>query len=258
MKLVTLNAWGGRLAGPLLEFIKGNAGDADIFCLQEVFSSPENFPIALNAKANLHQEITRILRDYRDYHSPKSKGYDYGGYLGKELDFGNAIFIKKEIPVISCDELFDVVSVAGYDWRENAIAKAQFMKIGSLEDSFVVCNYHGVWIKNTFKKDVPQRIEQARHIKNMLDAFPGEKILCGDFNLVPDGESIKILESGMRNLITDHKITSTRSSIYKKNETKYGDYVLVSPGLRVNEFKVLPDEISDHLALELDFEIVHK
>lgn len=40
MKLLTLNAWGGKMHEPLLEFIGKMAGDVDIFCLQETFSTP--------------------------------------------------------------------------------------------------------------------------------------------------------------------------------------------------------------------------
>ncbi|HEU0081016.1 MAG TPA: hypothetical protein VFQ72_03260 [Candidatus Paceibacterota bacterium] len=33
-------------------------------------------------------------------------------------------------------------------------------------------------------------------------------------------------------------------------------YVFVSPGIKVKEFKVLPDVVSDHAPLFLDFEVV--
>ena len=58
----------------------------------------------------------------------------------------------------------------------------------------------------------------------------------------------------MRNLIADYHVTSTRSQLYKK-DIKFADYILTSPGIKVKDFKVLPDEVSDHLALELDFSI---
>jgi endonuclease/exonuclease/phosphatase family metal-dependent hydrolase len=63
----------------------------------------------------------------------------------------------------------------------------------------------------------------------------------------------KIEDSGMRNLIKEYGITSTRSSFYKKPE-RFADYTFVSKETKVNNFKILPDEISDHLAMYLDFE----
>jgi endonuclease/exonuclease/phosphatase family metal-dependent hydrolase len=229
------------------------AGEIDIFCLQEVFSAPADLEISDGARANLHEDIAKILTSYRAFHSPKSKGYDYSGYIGKDINFGNAIFIKENIPILSYDEMFNIVSDEGHDWRKNAIAKAQCITIRSGETPLVICNFHGMWIKDTKKRDTPERIEQSHHLRKILDSFPGEKIICGDFNLLPDGESIKILEKDMRNLITDYGVTSTRSSFYKTSEVGFADYILVSSGIKVAEFGVLPDEISDHLALKLDF-----
>lgn len=255
MKLLTLNAWGGKVHAPLLKFIQKMAGEIDIFCLQEVFSTTDDLEISDGARASLHEDISKILPAYKAFHSPKSKGYDYSGYIGKDINFGNAIFIKENIPILSYDEMFNIVNDEGRDWRKNAIAKAQFMTIRVGETPLAICNFHGMWIKDTKKRDTPERIEQSHHIRKILDSFSGEKIICGDFNLLPDGESIKILEENMRNLITDHHVTSTRSSLYKTSDIGFADYILVSQGIKVSDFKVLPDEVSDHLALELNFDI---
>lgn len=73
----------------------------------------------------------------------------------------------------------------------------------------------------------------------------------GDFNLLPESESLKKFEEfGLRNLIKEYGITSTRSSLYQKEE-KYADYAFVSKDIEVQEFAVLPDEVSDHLPLSL-------
>ncbi len=39
MKLISLNVWAGRKFEELLDFIKQQSLDADIFCLQEVFET---------------------------------------------------------------------------------------------------------------------------------------------------------------------------------------------------------------------------
>ncbi len=57
----------------------------------------------------------------------------------------------------------------------------------------------------------------------------------------------------MRNLVKEFGITSTRSSYYAKPE-RFADYTLASNDIKVNEFKILPDEVSDHLAMYLNFE----
>jgi len=58
-------------------------------------------------------------------------------------------------------------------------------------------------------------------------------------------------ESGLRNLIKEYSIKNTRTSHYSK-EGKYADYALVSPEISVLDFRVLPDEVSDHAALYLE------
>ena len=116
-----------------------------------------------------------------------------------------------------------------------------------------IFNFHGLW-NGQGKTDTEDRLRQSENIINFLKTLSGEIILCGDFNLRPDTESIKIFEDfGLKNLIKDYNIKSTRTSFYEKEE-KFADYIFVSAGVRVMEFKVLPEEISDHAALYLDFE----
>ena len=86
-----------------------------------------------------------------------------------------------------------------------------------------------------------------------MDKAKGKKILVGDFNLLPDTKSLKILEKGMRNLIKEFKIKDTRGELYEK-ELRFADYALVSSDVMVLDFKVLNEKISDHLPLYLEFE----
>lgn len=39
MKLICLNAWGGKIYQPLMDFIRKHTQDTDIFCFQEVFKT---------------------------------------------------------------------------------------------------------------------------------------------------------------------------------------------------------------------------
>ncbi len=61
---------------PLMGLIRRLSGEVDIFCFQEVFSTTADIEISDGAKANLHEDISAILKSYRAFHSPKSKGYD--------------------------------------------------------------------------------------------------------------------------------------------------------------------------------------
>ena len=58
--------------------------------------------------------------------------------------------------------------------------------------------------------------------------------------------------AGLRNLIAEFGVASTRTSLYTGPE-RFADYVFVSPGVDVSAFRALPDEVSDHAPLMLEF-----
>jgi endonuclease/exonuclease/phosphatase family metal-dependent hydrolase len=241
VKLITLNIWGGHVKDPLLKFIKTHR-DTDIFCLQEVYhkaekkiSNEERF-IALDIFSEIEQELPSHLPFFR----PVVNGI-----------YGIGMLIKKEIAVLAegeC-EIYDNPSYMGLGPTHSRNLQWTQCKMG--EKTFTVINVHGLW-NGKGKTDAPERILQSQKIKSFLDGIKTPKILCGDLNLRPDTESIKILEKGMRNLIHHYNIKSTRTSLYPKEE-RFADYVFTSPEIQVNRFHVLEDEVSDHSPLLLDF-----
>ena len=64
--------------------------------------------------------------------------------------------------------------------------------------SLLVGNYHGI-ARPGSKLDNDERLEQSRAIRRALDAHDGPVVLIGDFNLLPDTESVRLLEAGLRN-----------------------------------------------------------
>ena len=58
--------------------------------------------------------------------------------------------------------------------------------------------------------------------------------------------------AGLRNLVAEFGVTSTRTSLYT-GPGRFADYAFVSPGVEVHAFRVLPDEVSDHAPLMLEF-----
>lgn len=102
------------------------------------------------------------------------------------------------------------------------------------------------------KNDSPERLEQSAKILEFTKKIQNPFILCGDFNLLPDTQSIQLFEdAGLRNLIKEFGVTSTRTSFYSKPE-KHADYAFISDGMGLKDFKVLPDEVSDHAPLLID------
>jgi endonuclease/exonuclease/phosphatase family metal-dependent hydrolase len=142
---------------------------------------------------------------------------------------------------------------ASDDFDANHARNIQYINIETPKGLRTVVNFHGLW-NGISKEDTEERLVQSDNIIKFFKGIPTPYVLCGDFNLLPHGRSLGKLEDfGMKNLIKEFGIASTRSSYYKK-EVRFADYTLVSDGIVVNEFKVLPDEVSDHLAMYLDFE----
>jgi len=246
---------------PLLEFVHDQSRDADIFCFQEVFDSPKS-EFRNGFKTDLYADLSELLKGYNSYYAPMFTGYDTERRVNFPLSFGQATFVRKNIKVSSEKAIF----IHGkYDYKpsikmegiKNALdlpRNIQCLRIKVGKKEILVGNVHGYWIPGE-KMDTPERIAQSKAIKKISDSFSGEKIICGDFNLSPNTESLKILEENMKNLIKEFSIKGTRTHHYKKTSERYADYILVSGGIKVKTFEVPEIIVSDHLPMILEFSV---
>jgi endonuclease/exonuclease/phosphatase family metal-dependent hydrolase len=255
MKILTLNTWGGRAGKEkLLNFLKEQSTNVDIFCLQEIWAAPYSHLEGVNAgglelkNADTmvygKQDIANLLTDY-DYFFHPHHGDHYGLMM----------LVKQGIDVLGSGDMFvhkDRGHIPEGDVGNHA-RNIQYVTFSKDDVKTTVINFHGLW-NGKGKTDSPDRIEQSKKIVEFTQNLEGNIVLCGDFNLLPDTESITILEqAGLRNLVKESGITSTRTSYYTKPE-KYADYMFVSKGVTVKDFRVLPDEVSDHSPLLLVIE----
>jgi endonuclease/exonuclease/phosphatase family metal-dependent hydrolase len=247
MKLITLNTWGGRQSGPLFDFINKFSEEVDIFCFQEIFNkdlTPTN-----GARPELFAEISQALPNFAGFFRPFA-----------DFTYGLALFARKSLMFKEEGEVFVHKK---RDWQAvprkstDEARNIQYARMLVLEKSFTIINFHGLYT-GTGKDDTEDRLNQSRRIADFIRAEKGPVVLVGDFNLLPTTESVRILESaGMRNLVTEFGIKSTRTPLYSHMAASpFADYIFVSPGIKVNDFRVLPDVVSDHAPLFLDFEVV--
>ncbi|TSD04467.1 MAG: hypothetical protein Greene071436_144 [Parcubacteria group bacterium Greene0714_36] len=259
MKVIFLNIWGGKMYEPLMAFLKEQAPTTDFFCLQEVFDSPEHREVSWGGRADILASLCSALPRHEGYFSVSVRNFNGDEYVHFPLAHGNAIFAKKEIPIQSHGDLL----IAGEGWPDTGDLRAfphklQYICFHEKGSAYTLANLHGIAYPGT-KLDTPERIAQSQKIVDFLAGEPGEKILGGDFNLMPDSESIRMIErGGMRNLITEYGITTTRNPLsygeYSESERQYfADYTFVSPGVQVKSFSVPQVEVSDHLPLVLEF-----
>ena len=251
MKLISLNTWGGR--GGKENFLKffETYKDVDIFCLQEVWSGGEHMdgqviggmPLK-NIMYKLLDEVGDILKDHDVYFRPHFESW-----------YGLAIFVKKDIKILEEGELY-VYKDKGYINSEHAANHArniQWITFETAQGPQTVINFHGLW-NGKGKTDTEDRLMQSDKIVGFIQALKTPHVLVGDFNLRPDTESLRKIENlGNRNLIKEFGVTSTRTSMYTKEE-RFADYAFVSKELKVSEFRIMEEEVSDHAGMYLDFE----
>ncbi len=249
MKIISLNVWGGRVHTELTYFLKNKQDSTDIFCFQEMchraddkFLDVEWYDDGINTQ--LFDYIAQIL--------PNHKGFFYPHF---EDFWGLAMFVKKDIPIIGEGEKLVHQTESAEEARRGGTSKnTQYILTEKSNKKVSVVNFHGLW-NGRGKTDSDTRIQQSKEIVSFLKSLEGEIVFCGDFNLRPDTESLKIIENfGFRNLIKEHNILSTRTSHYKKEE-RFADYTLVTKGIEVKNFKILPEEVSDHNAMYLEFSL---
>jgi len=253
MTLCTLNIWGGTLSRQLLSFIKDYSDQVDIFCFQEVYRSSVNKIIGRNMRSNIYGEICAVLKNHQGYFAKHLVGRDLERIVDFPLESGLAIFIRNDIKVRECKDIF--VYRDGYTVLHDDIAtiprNLQYVSFVAHNKTFLISHFHGIWYPKT-KLDTKDRIKQSERIKKFLSRKNEAKILCGDFNLLPNTTSMTILEKGMRNLIKEYAVPSTRSKYYEREE-KYADYILISRDVTVKKFNVIDVPVSDHLPLLLEF-----
>lgn len=234
MRLIFLNTYKDTLKEELLDFINKNLATTDIFCFQEM---DETFfhhgqKLLVNFTGNI------LLKN---------------GISG--VSYKLATFFSKNLVNKSKTRLIN---------NETDIGIAEKYTFFSMTSEFSVSNVHGIPTPAD-KLDSPSRLRQTEEIlKWNMDSAP--KIIGGDFNLLPETESIKEFERlGFRNLIKEFNIKSTRNhDVWNKlkaspygyfGKQDFADYIFVSPEVKVENFEVPDVAVSDHLPLILDFEI---
>ncbi|HEX3095714.1 MAG TPA: hypothetical protein VHQ20_01175, partial [Patescibacteria group bacterium] len=194
-------------------------------------------------------------------------GYDYKGQPNNELTMGDATFVKKSLQIENHDEIYITGNENSFEegLSHTFPCKATVVVVNVNGKSLVTCNVHGTALSLN-KLDDPNRLEQSRKILGMMNQYDGEKIIVGDFNLLPETQSIKMFENeGYKNLIKDFAIKTTRGTLMRQLHPEYekglfgfqefADYAFTTPGISINKFEVPDVPVSDHLPLILEFNL---
>jgi len=238
MRIVFLNVDRGRLKTELVSFIRQNIKNTDIFCFQE-----------------FDESITKLF-------TTEAFGFQTFSSLKNAVGqiYYNFMLVRDGLNVSQKGRLMD---------EDDNLGLADLFDITTGSYDFSLCNVHGT-PSPANKSDTVQRLNQNNLILQKHIPMHLPTIIGGDFNLMPDTQSIRMFEvEGFRNLIKEYGIKATRTEdawqrVVQKNKDwglpifekqMYADYLFVSPDINVKSFTVSDINISDHLPLILEFEV---
>lgn len=265
MKLLTLNiALFEANNERLVRFLKSEK--PDIACFQETTRSLDDGVLEKYISINAVDRATQDLKfnffgpndvfgviELENFHGQKNFHFDPGG----KLELGN--YTKSRYPIIRAKSIF-LEGHFSYEtdqssWPDDDYRSVVVVEINIGKRKLRVLNYHGIWTRG---KEGNEKTLAACEKINQLASEPADGvIICGDFNLFPDTPSMKVFDKNFVSLVNRYEVNSTRPSSNELNGKKRNvvDYVLVGKNIKVNGFKAVETDVSDHLPLILDFEL---
>ena len=265
MRILSLNAWGGTLAGPLLDYLRSDP--PEVICLQEIVHSPGSDAETLTyrdgdhvlpQRANLLRDLRRALPDHAATFCPAARGDLWDGPARIDSFWGLATFVSDRLPVIAQVQgfVFKAYSANGYgDHPRSRSAHALRLHDPATGRMITVAQMHGLRDPRG-KVDTPDRRAQVHRLLDLSRqvSAPGDlRVICGDFNVEPDSETLRLMQAeGFTELVTAGNHPGTRTSHYPK-PGRFADYMLIDDPAAVVRFDVVRDpEVSDHCPLLLE------
>ena len=229
MKVVFLNTWNGKIRDGITKFIEKHRDDTDVFCFQEVYESMQPF-------------FDRLLLDYKKVTAYK--------YIQKDDYFLQATYVGGNAALLSTEILFEDDMSLGLGIYTQIKCSNKVTNIG---------NFHGL-SKPGEKLDNPDRLRQSQGLIDFFKDKKGVNIIGGDFNILPETESVKMFKkNGYRDLISDFNISNTRNRFawenYPDSKQYHFNYIFLDSSVKIKSFVVPDIEISDHLPLILDIKL---
>jgi endonuclease/exonuclease/phosphatase family metal-dependent hydrolase len=265
MKLISLNvAAFERNNEKLFDFLHEQG--ADIFLLQEVVRSIDNSTDPDLIKKEIIDKATPQLN--YSFFAPNwilskfEKGSFHGSdhflvEFGGKVEFGN--YLKTKYKIDKGQNVFvqnSFTYITDWSkWPEEDYRGVQVSDLNIEGKKLRLLNYHGIWSKDKMGTD--KTLAACKIIKRIALEIDYPAIIVGDFNLFPDTPSISLFKPELISLVDQYDIKTTRPLTNQLNDKSRNvvDYIFVTKGIKVDDFKVLDSNVSDHLPLILDFEI---
>jgi len=244
MRLLQINIWQGRLIKNFYKLIERL--NPDIITFQELCSSGDSESGLFN---NLEEFQAKFNYNYV-YEAPTNsfKFSDFkiksGNYILSKLSFANSATIFTNL---SYKENFN------YKNDDYNIRNFAHVELNINGKATHVITHHGHHLGSNKDGNI-ETLRQMEILVEYINNLTGPIILTGDFNLSPHSKSIELLNSKLINLCLTNNITTTRNE-FATVAVQVCDYIFVSKDITVQKFSVVPEIVSDHQALLLDFDL---
>lgn len=238
--------------------------ESDIITLQEVMRGIDNNVYPRYNNSNIIKDNIDINYKYSFFGALwVAKYHIKNGIISKDFgglaEQGNEVISK--YPIIEAENIFFHKNYAPFiettNFRKEDHPRALERVVLQVDDKKLqILNLHGIW--NEGKVGDNRTLNECEFVLKVALDKDLPTIITGDFNLNPTSESIKLINKKFKNLINSYNIISTRPVVRDGLDKGEGvdDYIFVNNKIKVNDFKVLETDTSDHYPLILDFDIV--
>lgn len=238
----------------------------DIICLQEVAdSSDPNVDPNFLSKDYIDKATQRLKYSFfgptweicnfhqKNFHQQENFSFEFGGFLKA----GN--YLKARFKILKKSNVFIQNKIIKFtDWSTWPKKQSKAVQVTDLQlprsKNLRILNYHGIWTKEKIGNQ--NTLAACQKICRLAKEVDYPVIITGDFNLFPDTASMRVLKDFI-SLVDNYHIQTTRPKSNELNhlERNVVDYIFVSKGIKINSFRVLNSDVSDHLPLILDFDL---
>lgn len=243
-RLIQLNTWDGRLYRPIQTFLA--AQKPDILHMQEVTSSPQG-KTAFFDMLQIAQGATELKNTF--FSPTMSKPFGE-----KTVYYGNAILSRTALEY-TYDEFTHLQRNDSYEPdRDDYNIRLFQHAITTLESGteLHLVNYHG-YHDRASKMGGALTERHFRRIAEYIAGLKGPVIFTGDMNVAPDSPSLKPIHDLLVHVGNKYNVTTTRN-LFGRSQIPV-DMIFTSAEIHIDHFEVLPDIISDHAALKLEFSV---
>jgi len=231
MKIVSWNIWGGKYMDEILSFLKD--ADADVIALQEVIQE-------IDGTGNIAEKIANELGYEWAYFTTERFPISFLEQRDeREIDWGNAVLSRYKIRDMR-------VHVLSEEEPRTAIETV-------LDIDGKPFHFFSTHLFHTHQKPSDLQVLQA---KNLLKVIPEERaIVAGDFNALPDDETIKTMNGAL--VSADRGNRTPSWSVYpegcrvcRPEGVIYRlDYIFGTKDIQFDSFFVEQSKGADHLPI---------